>query len=161
MWILLIFIAVIFLLSFSLSKKWSIKETLLRFWLLIALGTSTLLWVNIPGYLIFFIFHPVSTISISTYQSAFLGTASIDPIYKVLAGLNLSQWPLFDVQSYGWTNGYWNVLLYTSYLIIPIFFSGLFFLKRYKVLTFLYAISIPIFLAIFLFTLVPFVVQPF
>lgn len=144
MWILLIFIALFFLLYFLLSKKWSIKETFSRFSLLFALGFSTLLWVNIPGYIIFFILHPVSSTSVSTYNSGFLATSGYYPIYKVLAGLNLSQWPIFDVQSYGWVAGYWNVLQYTSYLIIPIFFSGIFFIKRNKVLIFFYAISTPV-----------------
>ena len=56
MWILLIFVAFIFLLYFFLSKKWSIRETISRVWLLVGLGVSTLLWVNIPSYLIFFIY---------------------------------------------------------------------------------------------------------
>ena len=144
MWIFLIIMAFIFLLFFLLSKKWSIRETFSRSWLLIALGASTLLWINIPSYLIFFILHPVSATSVSNYESLFLGTAGIDPIYKVLAGLNLSQWPIFDVQSYGWVHGYWNILLYTSYLIIPVFLFGLFFIRRNRALLFFYVISIPV-----------------
>lgn len=144
MWILLIFIAFIFLILFSILGKYTIREVLSRFWYLIALAGSTLLWVNIPNYLIFFIIHPVAFTSINTYQSAFLATKTSYPIYRVIAGLNLSPWTSFDISSYGWPNGYWNILLYSSYLIIPIFFLGLFFLKRNRVLIFLYTISIPV-----------------
>ena len=143
-WLILILVTFIMLLFFYLSKRWSLREAVYRFFLLLVLGASTLLWVDVPGYILYFFTTHQKALSASTYIPSFISQAKYFSIYKVLAGLSLSRWPIFDLPSYGWPAGYWNLLSLVSYLIIPIFLVGLFLIKKNRGLLFFYLVSIPV-----------------
>lgn len=143
-WLYLSLMSILFLIYFTVSKKWNLRMFFTKLKYLIVLPAATLLWSNIPTYIYFFIMHPVSTFSPPTYRSAFLGQTKYSSIINILSGLNASGWPTLDIRSYGWQTGFWNILMAASLIIILILFIGLLYVKKNRVLILFYIISVPV-----------------
>ena len=144
LWIYLIVVSISFVAFRWATQSLRFRSAAIKSLLFFLMGAITLIWTNVPGYIYGFIYHPNTNFLPASNYNLFYSFSKYSSILRVLGGLTVTPWLTIYPQTYDWTSSYAIVLIYSGYLIIPLFLFGLFYLRKVKYLTYFYCLSTPV-----------------
>lgn len=144
MWLYIILMTLVLVIIKGLRDRLSWNETIKKSSTIILLGALTLLWTNIPAYIDQFLLNRSTNLTVANNISIFNSTLSYTSIQRVLGGLTVSPWIKIYPETYGWTPLFTNFLIFSGYLIIPLFLIGFTFINKTKHLAYFYLLCLPV-----------------
>lgn len=144
LWMYLVLISISFVSFRGVTRKLSFRSVVIKSALFLLMATITLIWTNIPGYIYNFVLHSNPNFFPTNELSLFYSNTKYSSIFKVLGGLTVTPWLIIYPKTYDWTSLYTTVLVYSGYLIIPLFLVGFLYIKKVKYLSYFYVLSIPV-----------------
>lgn len=133
----------LYLVIYKVRHKVQFKYIILGVIGILLLDTLTVAWINVPSFLVNFIFTSNSGYTSSKLLSIFYSNSAYASLTHVM-GLSALGWLYTFPKAYGWSHVYNEILIISGYFLIPIFILGIFYVKRIKGLTFFYLLSIPV-----------------